>query len=235
MGWLESQAKAMDDPTKADFFLQYPNGSIYSEDIVFGRQWFWNHTNEEASDYFVSSLVESLQGSETDCTFTDDTRGLPAEHPAVMARIGMGPAQLSALQRATARSYDKLMAALAAAGKWDWQAFKTTSPFSAKTCASWMDTYCAPERQKEMMIMSSGADNASIAAFLITRPPVGFMGARADAAAWSLQPGEPKGPCRKEAAGRYSREWSNGVARLDCGAFAGELPFPAAAQPAVGR
>ena len=26
MGWLESQAKAMDDPSKADFFLQYPNG-----------------------------------------------------------------------------------------------------------------------------------------------------------------------------------------------------------------
>ena len=62
-------------------------------------------------------------------------------------------AQLSALQRATARSYDKLMAALAAAGKWDWQAFRTTAPFSAKTCASWMDTYCTPERQKDMMIM----------------------------------------------------------------------------------
>ena len=46
LGWLESQARAMDDPAKADFFLQYiddrgrKNGTIYSENIEFGRQWF---------------------------------------------------------------------------------------------------------------------------------------------------------------------------------------------------
>ena len=57
----------MDDPTKRDFFLQYTdgkgnkNGTIYAEDIVFGRQWFWDHTNPQAADYFVTSVVESLR------------------------------------------------------------------------------------------------------------------------------------------------------------------------------
>ena len=40
---------------------------------------------------------------------------------------------------------------------------------------SWMDRYCEPGMQKDMMIMASKADNTSIAAFLITRPPIGIM------------------------------------------------------------
>ena len=74
--------------------------------------------------------------------------------------------------------------------------------------------------------MSSNADNASIAAFLITRPPIGIMGTRANSTAFSLQPGTPAGLCKKEGGGVYSREWTNGVARLDCGSFVGSLPFP---------
>ena len=233
LGWLESQAKAMDDVTKADYFLQYTdgngrkNGTIYAENIEFGRQWFWDHRNEEASDYFVTSLVESLQGPEADCTFTDDAKGLPEEHPAVVGKINMTAVQLGELQRATTLTYDKLIVALVAAGKYDWQAFSSTSPFSHSTCSVWMDSYCEPARQKDMMIMSSSsADNASIAAFLITRPPIGIMGTRANSSAFSLQPGTPTGLCRKEGSDVYSREWTNGVARLDCGSFTGSLPFP---------
>ena len=235
LGWLESQAKAMDDPSKADYFLQYTdgngrkNGTIYSEDIEFGRQWWWDHTNEEASDYFVSSLVESLQGSEADCTFTDDTKGLPAEHPAVVGKINMTPQQLEELQRATALSYDKLLVALVAAGKYDWQAFRPTPVFSNGTCNSWMDRYCEPGQQKDMMIMSSNADNTSIAAFLITRPPIGIMQTDTHGPAsttFLLQPGTPVGLCKRDGGGVYSREWTNGVARLDCGSFTGALPFP---------
>lgn len=236
LGWLESQAKAMDDPSKADYFLQYPNGTIYSEDIVFGRQWFWNHTNQEASDYFVSSMVESLQGSDADCTFTDDVQGLPEEHPAVTGKLGMSPQQLEQLQRATALSYDKLLVALVAAGKYDWQAFAPTPRFSNGSCSSWMDRYCEAGRQRDMMIMAfdnahgiAAATNASIAAFLITRPPIGIMQTdthQPAPAAFLLQPGTPVGLCKKEGQGVYSREWTNGVARLDCGSFSGALPFP---------
>jgi hypothetical protein len=236
LGWLESQAKVMDDPTKADYFLRYPNGTIYAENIVFGRQWFWDHRNEAASDYFVSSMVESLQGADVDCTFTDDTRGLPAEHPAVVGKIGMTPQELSELQRATALSYDKLLVALVAAGKYDWQAFSTkfTPRFTHSNCDSWMQTYCEPDRQKDMMIMVTGdfgksavVTNASIGAFLITRPPIGIIGTTADSTVFRLQPGTPLGNCTKEGAGVYSREWTNGVARLNCSSFTSTLPFPA--------
>jgi hypothetical protein len=239
LGWLESQAAAMDDPSKADYFLQYTdgngtkNGTIYAEDIEFGRQWFWDHTNAEASEYFVSSVVESLKGDAADCTFTDDTGGLPAEHPAVMGEINMTPAQLSELQHATALSFDKLVVALVKAGKYDWQRMTQTSPFSKKTCASWMETYCEPKRQSDMMVMASDPDdskyavgNASIAAFLITRPPVGFMATRGDSPTFLLQPGVPKGLCLKEGGGVYSRQWTNGIARLDCAKLSSELPFP---------
>ena len=118
LGWLASQRVAMDDPSKRDYFLQYKNGSIYNEDINFGRQWFWNHSNPAASAFFVSSIVGSLTVDDSaDCTFTDDTCGLPEEHPLVTVRIGMTPAELLTLQKATIGSRTKLAAALAKVGR----------------------------------------------------------------------------------------------------------------------
>lgn len=242
LGWLESQRAAMDDPSKRDYFLQYPNGSIYSEDINLGRQWFWNHSNPAAAAYFVSSVVGSLtvDGS-ADCTFTDDTCGVPEEHPQVMARIGMTPAELSALQKATARSLITLGAELAKVGKWLGSAGSSITggmrgaTFSKSACTKFMDTYCEVGRQKEMMTL--GADwrdpsvNQSIAAFLITRPPVAYVSRSCPMAALLLQPGEPMAGaarlCRKEGGGVYSRAWTAGIARLDCAAWTSELPFPA--------
>lgn len=40
------------------------------------------------------------------------------------------------------------------------------------------------------------------------------------------QPGVPKGLCVKEGGGKYSREWSNGKATLDCSTWTAGLPFP---------
>ena len=58
-----------------------------------------------------------------DGTFSDDVGGLPEEHGAVMGRINMTGAQLQALQYATAVTHQKLVTALIAAGKYNWQAF----------------------------------------------------------------------------------------------------------------
>eukprot|EP01052_Picozoa_sp_SAG31_P048234 SAG31_NODE_10002_length_1198_cov_1.023658_1_plen_307_part_01 len=79
--WEESQRKVMYDPTKADYFLQYTdgfahkNGTIYQEDIQFGDQFFWDFTNPEAADYFISATVSSLNDPAVDGTFTDDVGG----------------------------------------------------------------------------------------------------------------------------------------------------------------
>lgn len=37
--------------------------------------------------------------------------------------------------------------------------------------------------------------------------------------------GVPKGLCVNEGGGKYSREWSNGKATLDCTTWTAELPF----------
>ena len=82
----------MDDESKRDCFLKYKNRTIYREDIEKGRQWFWSHSNTAAAEYHVSSVVSSLTVDDAaDCTFTDDTCGLPEEHREGAERIGMSP------------------------------------------------------------------------------------------------------------------------------------------------
>ena len=73
--------------------------------------------------------------------------------------------------------------------------------------------------------------NQTIAAFLIVRPPIAFIGFPwpSTDAMWSnqflLQPGEPTGPCMEQAPGVFSRHWSAGEARLDCSSWVADLPF----------
>jgi hypothetical protein len=102
-------------------------------------------------------------------------------------------------------------------------------------CTSFMEEFCAPEKQNFPMMMSAGAADApTIATFLITRPPIGFIGWswESDDRKWPAndifltQPGVPKGLCVKEGGGKYSREWSNGKATLDCSTWTAGLPFP---------
>ena len=191
---------------------------------------------QKAADYFVSSVVASLDDPAVDGTFTDDVGGLPEEHGDVMKRIDMNPAQLKALQEATTATHNKLVPALVEAGKYNWQAFGggdgTGQGISRESCKQFMTKFCDPAKQNDPMMMSAGAaDNQSIAAFLITRPPIGFIGWgwESDDRKWNdiflLQPGEPKGLC-KEAAGVFHREWSNGIASLNCNTYTASLPFP---------
>jgi hypothetical protein len=245
LSWLESQKQIMDDASKAEYFLQYTdrqgnkNGTIYAEDIVFGRQWFWDHTNPAASNAFVAGIVESLDDPAVDCTFMDDQNGVPMEHPNVTAHIGMNATQLHALQKATAVSYEKLLAALSAKGKWIFEQFRTVTPKfdgTNSSCVEFMETYCEPDMQGYTMVLEAGVKsstiNQTVAAFLITRPPVAFANVKGSGILFDpfmLQPGTPKGLCRKDRAGVYSREWTNGVARLDCHTWRSDLPFPSLA------
>ena len=240
LSWLESQRRVMDDPSKAGYFLQYmdgkgnKNGTIYAENIVFGRQWFWDHTNTDASDAFVAGILDSLDDPAVDCTFMDDPTGVPMEHPSVTGRIGMTPTQLDALQRATAMSYWKLFRALSKKGKWIFEQFQTVAfKEDPNSCFEFMEKYCEPAQQDVTMVFNAGVKpstiNQTVAAFLITRPPVAFASVKGPSMAWNpftLQPGVPKGLCKKEGVGVYSREWTGGVARLDCSKWESELPFP---------
>ena len=151
------------------------------EDIAPGDQFFWDFTNPAAADYFIASVTASLDSTAVDGTFTDDVGGLPEEHAQVMSRINMTTAQLDALRDATAVTHERLVTTLVAAGKYNWQAFgggDGTGPgISEGDCAAFMRGRCTPEFQKGPMMMAAGdAGNQSIAAFLIVRPPIGFIG-----------------------------------------------------------
>ncbi len=219
--------------------MAHPWPTIDGVVVAHSDQFFWDYTNPEAADYFISSVVASLSDPAVDGTFTDDVGGLPEEHPNVMKNINMTPAQLKELQAATTATHTKLVAALIKAGKYNWQAFgggDGTGPgISKSSCEAFMEQHCTAAAQEAPMMMSAGAaDNATVAAFLITRPPIGFIGWgwESDDRKWPqsniflLQPGVPQGNCKSDGDGKFSREWSNGKATLDCTTWTAELPFP---------
>jgi hypothetical protein len=154
------------------------------------------------------------------------------------------------------------------AGKYNWQAFPSSAermtdggvgdqtgggvPLQAGACVRFMRRLCDPLMQGQPMLMSGTANdttgrrpselgpatNQSIAAFLITRPPVAFIGWGWESGftydKWSdlflLQPGTPQALCEEgPAAGVFSRRWSAGTARLDCHTQKADLPFPSLA------
>mmetsp|Transcript_31425 Transcript_31425/g.82421 ORF Transcript_31425/g.82421 Transcript_31425/m.82421 type:complete len:456 (-) Transcript_31425:265-1632(-) len=245
--WEESQRAVMYDVSKADYFLQYTdgkgnkNGTIYNEPIEFGDQFFWDYTNPEAADYFVTSVVKSLDSPYVDGTFTDDVGGLPEEHAQAIARTKLTPDQVASLKLATAQTHEKLVEALVAAGKYNWQAFGggdgsgAHAPGSGgQTCINFMQKLCASDAQSKPLMMGHNpkAANQSVAAFLIIRPPIAFLGWgwESDDRMWDdifyLQVGTPTGACTEVKPGVFTRQWSAGIAKLDCNTFTADLPFP---------
>ena len=203
---------------------------------------YLDYRNPEAAAYFITSVLKSLDSPFVDGTFTDDVGGCCAEHVHAQANTRMSDAEIATLQAATAATHAKLVDALIQAGKYNWQAFGggdgtgsgLPTPQGSK-CVAWMEEYCAPAQQQRPMMMAAGdASNSSVAAFLIVRPPIGFIGWgwESDDRKWpqsnifNLQAGEPTGLCQVESPGVYSRAWTNGVARLDCNTGTSELPFP---------
>ena len=240
--WIESARAAMYDPSKAHFFLQYAdasgakNGTIYNERRAQGSQYFIDWREPEAAAYFVSSIVGMLVDRGVDLTFTDDREGCCIEHPRVQAALNLSDGAVAALALATQAGGQRLAEALAAAGKTCWDCLGGyhlgVRPVAGATCAPTMRALCAPSAQARSMLMgfSHGPDlNQTIAAFLVTRPPVGFLGSRWQDAAWSpllaLDAGEPVGLCEETAPGVFARAWTRGVAALDCNTWEASLPF----------
>jgi hypothetical protein len=271
--WLETQRAVMYDDSKADWFLMYTdgagnkNGSIYQRNAWEGDQFLWDYRVPAAADYVIDSIVRSVNGSDSavDGTYTDDIyNGTPDQLEATTAILVMQnetnitDAELTDLRLASTATYERLVHALIAVGKYSWQAF--ASPWSNgpgaginhTTCEAFMAKHCAPHMQELPLMMDAGSSGASVsptglaaglnetlAAFLIVRPPIAYLGWgwESDDGKWPrdnatgyepflLQPGVPRGECKSEGGGRYSREWSSGVVRLDCGQWSSDLPFP---------
>ena len=91
--WLSSNRAAMEDPAKADFFLQYSvptpppkaaAGNIYYTQAHEGNQYLWNYSNPEAVKYFCEVVVMGKGGVGSPLVsglFFDDPGPSTAEHP----------------------------------------------------------------------------------------------------------------------------------------------------------
>ena len=242
LGWIESQASAMYDPSRSGFFLQWPNGTTYNEPEMgargrgFGDQYFVDYRNTSAAAWYVESVLGAVSETAVDGTFADDVTGAPAEHPDVSLSTN---AEVAELQYATQATNNALVYALVAEGKYMWQAFGNQDgvapgpPSDPGACGDWMRLYCDPAKQGAplMMAFSPGAANESVAAFLVVRPPTAYLGYGwySDDTNWSplflLDAGEPTALCVEAPANVFSRAWTKGVAVLDCNRFEAALPF----------
>jgi hypothetical protein len=242
--WLESQRAAMDDPARATWFLRWPNGTLYTEPETsrphggFDAQGFWDFRVADAADYFVSSILATLDSPFVDGSYADDVTGIPAEHPLIIPRLNLSVADVQALQYATQATNMALINATVSHGKYVWQAFGAGDGAkpgpSPATCAAWMRDHCTPARQGQALLQqhNAGAANQSVAAFLIVRPPIGYLGWGwySNDNDWDpiflLQAGTPVGLCQEGPEGVFSRVWSAGTAVLDCNTWTADLPFP---------
>lgn len=217
------------------------------------RQFFWNYSNPDALQYVlgVSEQGALATASEwVDGTFSDDVQAVPQEHPDAAVNMGLSPVQLLRAQNDTYRYFNTALATLAAGGKYIWQGFNGNQQGDpdgagaapiAGTCAPFMRAICNPAWQAVPATMqwpSAQQDKLPVlAAFLVTRGPYAYIGYGWNGQslpAWdplwdAYDVGQPAagaaGLCAEGPAGVFSRQWTNGVAQLDCNTWTASLNF----------
>jgi len=124
---FDNGAKVMYDPSKTNWFVLFPNGSIYNDSTRVGNyrmdQFCWDHRNPDVQDYFVNYYVGSaFNQTIVDGVFYDDDGGIWAERSNYpnypdQYRIDVDAATQVSLHRAWELGLQS--------GKHAWQAFLT--------------------------------------------------------------------------------------------------------------
>jgi Hypothetical glycosyl hydrolase family 15 len=107
---FDNGAKVMYDPSKTNWFVLFPNGSIYNDSTRVGNyrmdQFCWDHRNPDVQDYFVNYYIASaFNQSVVDGIFYDDDAGIWQERAHFpdypdSYRIAVDAAQQVSLKRA---------------------------------------------------------------------------------------------------------------------------------------
>eukprot|EP01084_Bolivina_argentea_P303780 524569_1 len=242
---FESQRKVMYDPRYSDWFLQYTdgkgnkNGTIYNEPGGPGDQYFWDFRNIDCANYYITSVISTVNYPYVDGSFTDDVAGLPEEHSNAPKNMHLSSEEVADIQKATQQTNQRLIDALIDAGKYNWQAFghqDTVGPGISKSqCSNFMNNYCKMQNSNSnnyTMTMAFDANNAiqSLAAFLIVRPLYAWLGFgwESDMKNWNdvflYDVGLPKGNCNQVSNGVYQRLWSYGNVTIDCSSWTAVVP-----------
>jgi len=242
--FLESNRVVM-DKEHYDWFLQYidpatgkKNGTVYVETST--GPWFWDYTVPDVRTYVVQMILAGVQDPLFDGTFTDDEIGFPVEHEWAPAAMGMSAQQIAEVRYWAQVTSGIIIAKLHDIGKYAFQAFFDGSydggnvgpAPTAATCVDFMRRYCAPAFQdiSFTMALDVGSFNQTMAAFLIVRGPIAYIGFGWSSGQerwrqeflWDV--GTPQGLCAEVSPGVFSRKWTYGNAVLDCLSWNGLVP-----------
>ena len=161
---------------------------------------------------------------------------MPEEHGSLPGRLGLTPAQVAAFQYDTSVANQQIIDAAITVRKYVWAAFGNQdgvgSGPSAATCSTWMRSRCTPAYQSRAITQACDTANfnQSLAAFLITRPPIAFFGYGWESDQRNWRPeflwdvGTPTGACVESPPNVFTRAWSHGNAVLNCSSFEAIIP-----------
>lgn len=173
--------------------------------------------------------MASIAYPEVDGTFADDVNG----H--VPSALNLSAADIDVYRYHTSLANQMLVDAAVAAGKYVWAAFgaqdgvgdgPTATP-RARCTADWQRGRATTQAVDER------AFNQSLAAFLVTRGPWAFLGFGGVSDMrdwrreflWSVGEPTPAGAvCAEAPAGVFSRQWTYGIAALDCNTWTARVP-----------
>ncbi len=242
----DTGAKVMYDPSKTNWFVLLPNGTIYNDsrriDNYRMDQFCWDHRNPEVQDYFVNYYVGSaFNQSIVDGVFYDDDRGIWEErkiHPNYTEeyRLAVDAAQQVSLNRAWELGLKS--------GKHAWQAWLGSrlpdSEDKPAACAARMKSAMS---MKNVPVTASGSYDGpckqawdqckdlkqQLAAFLIARGDywLFFTPGTWWAEGFERDYGVPLSDAEEPSPNVFVRKWSNCTVSLDCNTFVSNITFPA--------
>jgi hypothetical protein len=244
---FDNGAKVMYDPTKTNWFVLFPNGSIYNDPTRVANytmdQFCWDHRNPDVRDYFVNYYAGSLfNQSSVDGAFYDDDGGIwqersnypnyPDEY-----RQAVDAAQQVSLNRAWELGLKS--------NKHAWQAWLTptipTSDDSPAVCAQKMKSAISMKNVPVTFpAMYNGACSKpwdqckdikqQLAAFLIARGDywLFFTPTTWWKEGFETDYGVPVGDADELYPNFFVRKWSNCTVYLDCNSFVSDIIFPSA-------
>ena len=248
---FDNGAKVMYDPSKTNWFVLLPNGTIYNDSTIVGKyrmdQFCWDHRNPAVQDYFVDYYAGSaFNQSIVDGIFYDDDGGIWQErqnYPNYTDeyREAVDAAQQISLKRAWELGLKS--------NKHAWQAWLSpTIPTSGDT-----PTVCAQKMRTAMLMknvpvtfpaMYNGACGQpwdqckdlkqQLAAFLIARGDywLFFTPATWWKQGFETDYGVPLADAYEPFPNFFVRKWSNCTVYLDCNDFVSDIIFPSS-KPAV--
>jgi hypothetical protein len=242
----DNGAKVMYDPSKTNWFVLFPNGSIYNDSTIVGNyrmdQFCWDHRNPDVQDYFVNYYVGSaFSQAIVDGVFYDDDAGIWAERSNYpnypdQYRIDVDAAQLVSLKRAWELGLQY--------GKHAWQAWLAPSiPSSDDTPAECAEKMKTAMPMKNVPVTFPGMYDGiccspweeckdlkqQLAAFLIARGDYWLFYTPNTwwAEGFEKDYGIPLGDGEEPFPNFFVRKWSNCTVYLDCNTFNSDIIFPA--------